>query len=280
VKLVSARELARRGELYPGVILHGSGAEQRVEAALELARTLLCAEAAEHRPCGRCIHCRRIVAPDDDSGRFHPDFLVLERDLKTSTSAEATRTLLRSVQQRPFEARGQVFLVVSAETLTGGAANALLKNLEEPPTSAPRHFLLLAPSSVDLLPTLRSRSLAIYLGADLAQELDAEQVDSLRRTLAEWIRSRNAALLLSLADQLAAGGAQNDPRSAAPWTLAARCLVELSRDDELEAEVRRALLGLAEELLLATDLRSRGIPAPRLLEGMVSRHLGGRMIGV
>ena len=130
MKLEGALELARRGELYPGIILHGRSAEGRLDAALEMARALLCELEPERRPCGECAHCRRIVAPGDASGRFHPDFLVLERDLKTSTSAESTRTLLRSVQLRPFVARGQVFLVVNAETLSGGAANALLKNLE------------------------------------------------------------------------------------------------------------------------------------------------------
>ena len=132
---------------------------------------------------------------------------------------------------------------------------------------------------MDLLPTLRSRSLAIYLGADLGEEVDAEHLDALRQTLREWTRTRNAALLLSVAGLLGAGGGQDDPRAAGPWTRAARCLVELGRDPQLEPEVRRALLGLAEELLLATDLRARGIPAPRLLEGMVSRHLGGRLVG-
>ena len=38
---------------------------------------------------------------------FHPDFHLLSRDLKTSTSAEATRVLLRQAQLSPFEARGQ-----------------------------------------------------------------------------------------------------------------------------------------------------------------------------
>src|SRR6185295_9777727 len=95
---------------------------------------------------------------------------ILLRDLKTSTSVEATRELLRTAQVSPFEARGQVFVIASAESLSPEAANALLKSLEEPHLTAARNFFLLAPSRLDLLPTLRSRSLAIFLGAAEAVE--------------------------------------------------------------------------------------------------------------
>ncbi len=163
------QDAARRGRLYPSVILHGRDAAARQAAAVALARTLLCeAPSPTERPCGVCRHCRRIVWPGDTASShpalFHPDYQVLERDLKTATSVEATRELLRTAQVSPFEARGQVFVIASAETLSGEAANALLKNLEEPHISAPRHFLLLATSTLDLLPTLRSRSLAVFLG--------------------------------------------------------------------------------------------------------------------
>ena len=75
------------------------------------------------------------------------------------------KSLLHEAQLSPFEARGQVFVVANAESLIGGAADTLLKAMEEPYETAPRNFLLLAPSQFDLLPTLRSRSLSLYLGA-------------------------------------------------------------------------------------------------------------------
>ena len=83
------------------------------------------------------------------------------------TSVGATKAFLREAQVSPFEARGQVFVIANAETLSGEAANALLKTLEEPPPSSPRHFLLLAPSQLDLLPTL-AKSLAVALSGDVA----------------------------------------------------------------------------------------------------------------
>src|SRR6185295_3090737 len=124
---------------------------------------------------------------------------ILLRDLKTSTSVEATREFLRTAQVSPFEARGQVFVVASAETLTGEAANALLKSLEEPHTSAPRNFFLLAPSRLDLLPTLRSRSLAVFLGAAEAVEeaAVAPLAHDFATVLAAYTASRSPIFLLS-----------------------------------------------------------------------------------
>ena len=214
MNLPAAIQAARQGRLYPAVILYGGDVEARRQAAVELARHLLCAAAPAERPCGVCRHCLRIAWPAAAGGSspaapFHPDFQVLERDLKTATSVDATRELMRVAQVSPFEARGQVFVIASAESLSGEAANALLKNLEEPHVSAPRHFLLLTPSRLDLLPTLRSRSLAVFLGP--AVTADADQVEVLARAFAAaagaYAETGAAVYLLSAAEALAAAGA-------------------------------------------------------------------------
>ena len=90
-----ALEQARDGRLYPGIILHGGSPEERFDFALELSRILLCSAQPEARPCGKCSHCRRIADPTQ-SDRFHPDFIVLGRDLKTSTSVDAPRACPKS----------------------------------------------------------------------------------------------------------------------------------------------------------------------------------------
>jgi hypothetical protein len=280
MNLDGALAAARRGRLYPSVILHGRDAGARQQAALLLARALLCEEPpAEARPCGVCRHCRRIVWPGAGAeAPFHPDFQVLERDLKTSTSVEATRELLRTAQVSPFEARGQVFVIASAETLSGEAANALLKNLEEPYTSAPRHFLLLAPAAMDLLPTLRSRSLAVFLGP--AEAVDPATIEPLARAFASAV-ARHAAsggaaiYLLTAAEALSAAGGWEDPRAGRPWATAAAAVLR-SLEIEPAAVVpaaRRARLALAEALLGAPAMRLRGVSAERILEGLVARHL-------
>lgn len=276
-------ELARRGELYPGVILHGGSAEDRRAAAGELGRALLCEAAPEERPCGVCRHCRRIALAGAGSGKeaeesagFHPDFQVLERDLKTSTSVDATKAFLRTAQVSPFEARGQVFVVASAESLTGEAANALLKTLEEPHVSAPRHFLLLTPSRLDLLATLRSRCLSVYLGGALrppAEEV-SELADELARCFATWARTRSAAWLLAAASLLEKAADWGDARAQDPWTHAAAAVLAARERPEVPADLSPRLLALAEDLLRAPAWRLRAIPPARILDGLLARHLG------
>lgn len=270
-----AVRLARQGELYPSCILHGADQAGRQEAAIELARSLLCERSEDRRPCGECKHCRRIAWSDEGSNLFHPDFLVLRRDLRTSTSVEAAREFLRAAQVTPFEARGQVFVVASAESLTAEAANAFLKTLEEPHTGSPRHFLLLAPSQFDLLPTLRSRSLAIYLGG--GESLDSKRLEALSagvdEAIAAFAESGNRLDLFSLAATLQEAGSFKDPRSREPWEIAASAVLEATRRHDLEPDQRRRLLALAEELLGAVDLRVRGIQPQRIIEGLVDRHL-------
>ena len=267
-------DLARRGRLYPALILHGGDKAARHAAAVELARTLLCDAAVEARPCGVCRHCRRVVWPEEGAeAAFHPDFHLLERDLKTATSVDATRELLRATHVSPFEARGQVFVVASAETLSGEAADSLLKALEEPGVGAPRHFLLLAPSQYDLLPTLRSRSLAVYLGpaATLAEEEVTPVAESFGRALAEHASGGAAIHLLAAAEALAAAGSWSDPRAARPWEVAAAAVARVAA--AAPPPRRRPLLDLAAALLDAAPWRLRGIAAERILEGLVFRHL-------
>lgn len=280
MNLPAALAAARLGRLYPSVILDGGGAEARQSAALTLARTLLCEAEPEARPCGVCRHCRRIVWPGAEADKageapFHPDFQVLERDLKASTSVDATREMLRTAQVSPFEARGQVFVVASAESLTGEAANALLKNLEEPHVSAPRNFLLLAPSRLDLLPTLRSRSMALFLGP--AEPVDPVTVEPLARAFAAAVSAFSSSgspiYLLSAAAALQGAGGWEDPRAGRPWAVAAAAVLR-SLDLEEGAGRRASRLALAESLLEAPAWRLRGIAAERILEGLVSRHLG------
>lgn len=275
MNLEQAQELARGSRLYPGLILHGASREGRIAAGVDLARTLLCEAEEPSRPCGGCRHCRRIRAPDGEATAFHPDFFLVERDLRTATSVEAVKTMLRSAQLRPFEARGQVFALADAETLQPAGADALLKSLEEPPTTAPRHFLLLAPSAVELLPTLRSRSLSIYLGAgrELDPEVLAPQVEPLREAIDAYRESGSPVMLLAIARLLFDAGSWQDTRSALPFSQAAWLLLQVSKEQP-SRELRAALLTVAESLLDGIELRVRNVPALRILEGALAQGLG------
>lgn len=269
-------DLVRRGRLYPAVILFGSTLEERRDAALQIARALLCEAAEDRRPCGECRHCRRVQWPGEE--QFHPDLHVLERDLRTSTSVEGTKSFLRGAYEAPFEARGQVFVIAEAETLSDGAADALLKILEEPPTRSPRHFLLLAPSRHDLLPTLRSRSLSVFLGSP--EPLDEELVDDIAASFGQamdrWLETASAIYLFAGADALGRAEGWQDPRARKPWATAAAAIVKSAQRDSLapHRQLRRQLLAVAAEILDGPKMRVRNVTSARILEGVLARHLG------
>lgn len=290
MNLAAVIEQAARGRLYPSVILYGGTAKERQAAGVAIARTLLCGRDAEERPCFEgpkpkagstpCNHCRRLAWPAKGEQRFHPDFHVLERDLRTATSVGATKEFLNGAYSSPFEARGQVFVIAEAETLGGGAADALLKLLEEPPSRSPRHFLLLAPSRLDLLTTLRSRSLSVYLGS--SDGLDQAKVEAVAggfgRALDACLENPSPIHLTSAADALAGAPGWDDPRARRPWSTAAAAVLRATEQRELPSPVRRGLLALAEELLDGPRFRMRGITQARILEGWVTRHLAPRLL--
>ena len=275
MNFAAIHQAARDGRLYPSVILYGLNLEARQEAAIAIARTLLCELPVENRPCeadNLCRHCSRLGWPPE---QFHPDFHVLERDLRTATSTAATKNFLANAYSAPFEARGQIFVLAEAESLSGGAADSLLKLLEEPPERSPRHFLLLTASHLALVRTLRSRSLTVYLGpSDVLPEAEiAPLAEAFGRVIDGFVASPSPIHLLSAAEVLSRAKGWEDPRARKPWAVAAAAVARYLEQAEIEASLRRDLLALAEELLDAPRMRVRGITQGRILEGLLSKHL-------
>jgi DNA polymerase-3 subunit delta' len=98
--------------------------------------------------CGFCEGCHTALIGT------HADVEVVRTDL-LSIGVKETRDLVRRAQMSPAGRRWQVIVLEDADRLTEGAANVLLKAIEEP---APRTvWLLCAPSVEDVLPTIRSR---------------------------------------------------------------------------------------------------------------------------
>ena len=86
--------------------------------------------------------------------RAHPDLYVLE-PLGEMIRIDEVRDLRRDLHMRPFEAGRRVYLVFGADLLNAEAADALLKDLEEPP---PYAVVVLVADELGPLPeTIRSR---------------------------------------------------------------------------------------------------------------------------
>src|SRR5262249_33758044 len=92
--------------------------------------------------------------PDRVSRRAHPDLYVLE-PLGDQIRIDPVRELRRDLHMRPFEAARRVYLVFGAHSMNEDAADALLKDLEEPPDYAV--IVLVADDLGPLALTIRSR---------------------------------------------------------------------------------------------------------------------------
>lgn len=104
--------------------------------------------------CGFCDGCHTTMVGT------HADVETVRTDL-LSIGVKETRELVRRAQLSPAGGRWQVIVMADADRLTEGAGNVLLKAVEEP---APRTvWLLCAPSTEDVLPTIRSRCRHIAL---------------------------------------------------------------------------------------------------------------------
>jgi DNA polymerase-3 subunit delta' len=114
--------------------------------ALCLAKTLLCT--ADQRPCGRCRACELVA------DHRHPDLLWIEPQGGSLKIAQV-RGLTRQLVLSPVEGPWQIAVLDRFELATPGAANALLKTLEEPPRNV--ILVLLAQQAEALLPTITSR---------------------------------------------------------------------------------------------------------------------------
>ena len=90
--------------------------------------------------------------------RTHPDLYVLE-PLGDQIRIDAVRELRRDLHLRPFEAARRVYLILGADLLNDEAADALLKDLEEPPAYAV--IVLVADELGPLSETIRSRCQAV-----------------------------------------------------------------------------------------------------------------------
>ncbi|OJY67156.1 MAG: DNA polymerase III subunit delta' [Sphingobium sp. 66-54] len=160
--------------MHHGWIFAGPRGVGKAGIAYDFARRLLVVGAGRPVPSGQ-------LAPDDsdpavrllDSGA-HPDFVRLERlekddrksdsgQLARNITVDQIRGLSRLLHSAPSMGTRRVVLIDSADDLETGAANALLKNLEEPPEGAV--FLLVAHRPGRLLPTIRSRCRMLRFGA-------------------------------------------------------------------------------------------------------------------
>jgi DNA polymerase-3 subunit delta' len=120
----------------------GSG---KTEATGAFAQALLC----EQGGGDACDTCLRVAHGT------HPDFHVVPPLGAAGYLAEQIQEIIASAQRAPVRAHRKVYLLTRGDLLSGHAANALLKTLEEPP--ADTIFVLMARNRDAVLETIVSR---------------------------------------------------------------------------------------------------------------------------
>src|SRR5438876_4480895 len=175
-------------------------------------------------------------SPDRVRRRTHPDLYLLE-PLGDQIRIDAVRELRRDLHMRPFEADRRVYLVLGADLLNRDAADALLKDLEEPPGYAV--IILVADDLGPLPPTILSRCQLVPF-----RRLSEKAVRG-------WLAERGADESLA---RIAAGRLDR----------AARLI------DPASAERRVALLEVARAVYADPGFEPSGA-AKRLLEGVSAR---------
>lgn len=192
---------ALNGErLHHAWLLGGAEGIGKAGIARDFAKRLLGAGSEPSAPAqGWSLH------PDDPVSRLvdagtHPDLVRIERLNRDAKKGEAPtlarnitvdqiRSLSRFLHLAPSMAERRVVLIDAAEHMERGAANALLKNLEEPPKGTV--FLLISHTPGRLLPTIRSRCRYLHfhpLG-------DAEMAEVLARVAPELSQTDCDALI-------------------------------------------------------------------------------------
>jgi DNA polymerase-3 subunit delta' len=157
-KLVALlRRSIERRSLPPSLILSGPQGVGKRMAAMSVAQAVNCLERStslaatpeDWDACGVCAACKRIARG------VHPDVLVIEPNDKGNIKIDQVREAIDRSGYRPFEGRVRVTIVDQADGLERSAQNALLKILEEPPSTS--LFMLVTAWPDLLLPTVRSR---------------------------------------------------------------------------------------------------------------------------
>ena len=162
---------ARSARLPHALLVYGPRGVGKLALAERVAQLLLCE--GKPKPCGACDGCRWYL------GGNHPDFRRVEPDALAKLPAtdpeenevkkpkqpsiqikiEQVRELADFLYVRSHRGAMRVALVHPAEDMNENASNALLKGLEEPPAGA--MFILVSHRPAQLLPTIRSRCVAV-----------------------------------------------------------------------------------------------------------------------
>ncbi len=152
------------GQVSHAYIIEGAKGVGKLDFALFAAARLMCT--GESKPCLECSQCKKVMA------KAHPDMWVLGTD-KPCVVADARR-IIKDAYLIPNDGEKKVYIIANADKANRQTQNAMLKILEEPPSSVV--FFLLAERKDMLLATVKSRCRTVTLNG-----MDEEEILQLLR---------------------------------------------------------------------------------------------------
>ncbi len=138
------------GKIHHAYLFSGPRGCGKTSSARIMARSLNCEQGPTPTPCGSCQSCTDLVANGPGS------IDVMELDAATHGLVDDARDLREKAFFAPVQSRYKIYIIDEAHQLGPGAANALLKVVEEPP---PHVIFIFATTEPDkLISTIRSRT--------------------------------------------------------------------------------------------------------------------------
>ena len=138
------------GKIHHAYLFSGPRGCGKTSSARIMARSLNCEKGPTPNPCGECQSCKDLVANGPGS------IDVIELDAATHGLVDDARELRDKAFFAPVSSRYKIYIIDEAHQLGPGAANALLKVVEEPPPHVLFIFATTEPEK--LISTIRSRT--------------------------------------------------------------------------------------------------------------------------
>ena len=138
------------GKTHHAYLFSGPRGCGKTSSARIMARSLNCEKGPTPTPCGLCQSCTDLVANGPGS------IDVIELDAATHGLVDDARDLRDKVFFAPVQSKYKIYIIDEAHQLGPGAANALLKVVEEPPAHVIFIFATTEPEK--LISTIRSRT--------------------------------------------------------------------------------------------------------------------------
>ncbi|NCV17081.1 MAG: DNA polymerase III subunit gamma/tau, partial [Actinobacteria bacterium] len=199
------------GKIHHAYLFSGPRGCGKTSSARIMARSLNCEKGPTPNPCGKCQSCTDLVANGPGS------IDVIELDAATHGLVDDARDLRDKAFFAPVSSKYKIYIIDEAHQLGPGAANALLKVVEEPPPHVLFIFATTEPEK--LIATIRSRTHHYpfrlvppgILGEHLEKVCQAEGVNVEKGVIPLVVRASGGSVrdALSVLGQLLAGAGKD-----------------------------------------------------------------------